>query len=310
MSPARVQPAGAPPLVVVGSIGLDTVETPYGRRAEMLGGSVSYACAAASFFTRVGMVGIVGHDFPQRHRMAFEELGIDLEGLRRAPGRTFRWSGVYARNMDERRTLKTELNVFAGFRPRLPPTYRQAPFLFLANIAPELQLHVLDQMECPRFVMADTMDLWIETERPALDALMARVDLMTLNESEARHLTGHHALPRAARAVLELGPARVLIKKGEHGAILFSRDRIRLMPAYPLESVCDPTGAGDTFAGGLMGRLAGEGSASAAALWRAMLTGNTVASFGVEGFGLERLLTLTRDEIDARVQFFRAMLRA
>jgi sugar/nucleoside kinase (ribokinase family) len=199
--------------------------------------------------------------------------------------------------------------VFAEFRPDLPPAYRRAPFLFLANIAPELQLHVLDQMERPRFVMADTMDLWIDTARPALDALMARVDLMTLNESEARHLTGIHALPRAARALLDQGPSHVLIKKGEHGSILFGRDRIRLMPAFPLEDVHDPTGAGDTFAGGLMGRLAEGRSTGAAALRRAMLFGNVVASFGVEAFGLDRLRSLTPLEIEERAGLFRAMLR-
>ena len=210
-------------LVVVGSIGIDTIETPVARRESILGGSASYACAAASFFTRVGMVGVVGTDFPKQHVDLYKHFRINLDGLETVPGETFRWTGVYEANMDNRRTICTELNVFASFLPKLPPSYRKSPFLFLANIQPCLQLHVLDQIEKPRFVVVDTMDLWINTAKEVLLEVIERVDMLTLNESEARHLSGQHTLLKAARALLGLGPKYVLIKKGEHGSILFSK---------------------------------------------------------------------------------------
>lgn len=299
-----------PRLVVVGSIGLDTIETPRARREEILGGSAVYACAAASFFTRVGMVGVVGTDFPLRHRRLFERFGIDLRGLQTVEGRTFRWSGVYEEDFNSRRTLKTELNVFADFEPRLPPAYRRAPFLFLANIAPALQLHILDQMERrPRLVLADTMDLWIHMARTDLHRLIARVDVLTLNDSEARHLTGRHSLVAAAHAILRLGPRAVLVKKGEHGCLLFTPHGIRVLPAFPLEEVYDPTGAGDAFAGGLSGWLASRPRYSLPDVRAAMVHGSVIASFGVEAFGLDRLRRLTRPQIEARVREFRAMCR-
>lgn len=299
-----------PRLVVVGSIGLDTIETPRARREEILGGSAVYACAAASFFTRVGMVGVVGTDFPARHRRLFERMGMDLSGLQTVSGSTFRWSGVYEEDFNNRRTLKTELNVFADFEPRLPPAYRQAPFLFLANISPVLQLHILDQMaRRPRLVLADTMDLWIHMERDALHRLIARVDVLTLNDSEARHLTGRHSLVAAAHSILRLGPRAVLVKKGEHGCLLFTRQGIHALPAFPLEEVQDPTGAGDLFAGGLAGWLASRPRYSLRDVRAAMVHGSVIASFGVEAFSLDRLRRLTRSQIEARVKEFVAMCR-
>lgn len=299
-----------PQLIVVGSIGLDTVQTPRARRDDVLGGSVSYACAAASYFTRTGMVGVVGTDFPKEGRSLFRKLGIDMRGLQTAEGATFRWSGVYARNMNNRKTLKTELNVFQSFQPRLPPSYRRAPFVFLANIAPALQLHVLDQMaQRPAFVMADTMDLWIRIANADLRKLVARVDLLTVNESEAHHFTGQRNLIRAARALREMGPKFILVKRGEHGSILFSGDDLQLMPAYPLEEVVDPTGAGDSFAGGLMGHLAAGGRVSAQSIARAMLYGSVVASFNVEAFSLEKLGALPAGAIEQRAAAFRRMCR-
>ena len=297
-------------LVVVGSIGIDTIETPVARREGILGGSASYACAAASFFTRVGMVGVVGTDFPKQHVDLYKQFRINLDGLETVPGKTFRWIGAYEANMDNRRTICTELNVFASFLPKLPLSYRRSPFLFLANIQPCLQLHVLDQIEKPRFVVVDTMDLWINTAREVLLEVIERADLLTLNESEARRLSGQPTLLKAARALLGLGPTYVLIKKGEHGSILFSEKGVFLMPAFPLEDVQDPTGAGDTFAGGLMGALAAGGRVSETAIRKAMVYGSIVASFGVEAFSLDRLQTLTLDEIEARAGQFRDMMKA
>lgn len=296
-------------LAIVGSVGIDTIETPRARREAILGGSASYGCAAASFFVPVGMVGVVGDDFPQAYRDLYARFGIDCAGLQTQPGKTFRWSGVYEQNMDCRRTLLTELNVFAEFSPDLPEAYRRVPYLFLANISPDLQLHVLDQMtERPAFVMADTMDLWIDIARPALDALIARVDLLTLNESEARMLTGEHNLCLAARKVLAMGPRFALIKKGENGSLLFSDQGVYIQPAFPLESFDDPTGAGDAFAGGFMGALAAGDDVGEPALRRAMRMGSVVASFAVEAFSLERLDGLTREAIDDRAACFQRMV--
>jgi sugar/nucleoside kinase (ribokinase family) len=295
-------------LVVVGSIGLDTIETPVARREDLLGGSVSYACAGASFFAPVGMVGVVGDDFPAACVDVYRQFRIDLRGLHRKPGRTFRWSGVYEADLNTRRTLATELNVFAQFEPDLPAAYRQAPYLFLANISPALQRHVLSQMQAPRFVAADTMDLWINTAREPLMQVIGGVDLLTLNDSEARLLTGEHSLVRAARRVLEWGPDYVVIKKGEHGAMLFSGGGVFVQPAYPLEDVQDPTGAGDTFAGGFMGALAADGRLDEASVRRAMAYGGVVASFGVEAFSLDRLRTLSRADIEARLAEYRRLV--
>lgn len=295
-------------LVVVGSIGIDTIETPFDRREEILGGSVSYACAAASFYTPVGMVGVVGSDFPDEFMAAYRSFGIDLAGLQRASGRTFRWSGVYEDDMVNRRTLLTELNVFESFSPELPGAYRDAPFFLLGNISPELQLHVLAQADDPRFVVADTMDLWINIAREPLNEVIGRVDLLTINDAEARLLTGEHNLRKCAGMILEMGPAHVVIKKGEHGAMLVSKSGIALLPAYPVGETRDPTGAGDAFAGGFMGALAKHGSVDDAAVREALLNGATVASFGVEDFSLDRLRTLSAGHIDARLAELKAMI--
>ncbi len=294
-------------LVVVGSIGLDTVATPWEQRTEILGGSVSFACAGASFFVPVGMVGVVGSDFPEHCTRIYRDFGIDLQGLQRAAGRTFRWSGVYDADMNNRRTLLTELNVFAEFKPELPAAYRRAPYVFLANIAPDLQLHVLSQVASPKFVAADTMDLWINTARERLMNVIASVDLLTLNDSEARLLAGEHNLVKAARKILGWGPDYLIVKKGEHGAMLFSADGVAVIPAFPLESVLDPTGAGDTFAGGFMGALAQGDVVDGAALRRAMAYGSVVASFGVEAFSLDRLQRLSRQDIEGRLAAFRSL---
>jgi sugar/nucleoside kinase (ribokinase family) len=295
-------------LVVVGSVGLDTIETPVARHEEILGGSVSYACAGASFFAPCGMVGVVGSDFPERYLALYRQFGIDLRGLRQVKGKTFRWAGVYEADMNNRRTLSTELNVFGSFMPELPEDYRTAPFVFLANISPALQLHVLQQVRAPRFVAADTMDLWINVARAELMEVIAAVDLLTLNESEARLLADEHNLVKAARKILGWGPEHLIVKKGEHGAMLFSAAGIFMVPAYPLDVVHDPTGAGDTFAGGFMGALAEAGELGPAAMRRAMAYGSVVASFGVEEFSLSRLQRLTRGEIEHRFRSFQSMI--
>ncbi len=296
-------------LVVVGSIGIDTIETPFDRRESILGGSASYACATSALFTDVGMVGVVGADFLAEYEALYAQFGINLTGLQKKDGETFRWSGVYKDNMDDRDTLSTELNVLAEFSPTLPAAYRKAPYVFLANIGPDLQQHVIDQIEKPEFVAMDTMDLWINIQRDALIKVIGQVDLLTLNESEARRLSGEHFLPRAAECLLEMGPRYVLIKKGEHGSMLFSKEGIFVLPAFPLNRVVDPTGAGDAFAGGFMGALAAMREVDQDRIRSAMVNGSVVASFAVEAFGLDRLKTLTRDEIDTRAHAFREMMR-
>ena len=296
-------------LAVVGSIGIDTVETPADRRPDILGGSVSFACAASSFFSRTGMVGVVGTDFPAKFTGAFRRFAIDLEGLQKVEGKTFRWSGVYEKNMNVRRTLSTDLNVFASFAPVLPPHYARSPFVFLANIAPALQLHVLDQAKRPKFVAADTMDLWINNTLKDLKKVIARVDMLLLNDSEACHLTGCSLLLDAACKVLSMGPKYVVIKKGEHGSMLVSKKGIFLAPAYPVDSVVDPTGAGDSFAGGLMGWLAKANRVDEKTVRTAMLYGSVMGSFCVEAFSLDRFLRLKRSEVDRRFKNLLAMTR-
>ncbi len=296
-------------LTIVGSIGIDTIETPTEKREEILGGSVSYACAAASFFTHTGMVGVVGTDFPQEFRDTWTDMSIDLEGLQTVEGKTFRWSGVYHENMDHRDTLSTELNVFEAFSPELPEAYREAPYLFLGNIHPALQLHVLEQVRNPRFILIDTMDLWINIDREDLTKVIGKCHMLTLNESEAELFTGEHTLAKAAHHLLELGPEYVLIKKGGNGSMLFTKSDCFLLHAYPLDLVKDPTGAGDTFAGGLMGALAASGRTDKEAIRQAMVYGSIVASFGVEEFSLDRLVRLDMSQINARLEVFKEMCR-
>lgn len=296
-------------LVIVGSLALDTIATPFERREDLLGGSVSYACAAASFFTRPGMVAIAGSDFPDAGRKLYEALGIDLQGLHEVEGKTFRWSGEYDDDMINRTTLATELNVFADFHPELPDAYRSARYVLLGNISPDLQLHVLDQIEAPEFVLADTMDLWINTARDDLLNVISRVDMLTLNDSEARLLTGVYNLRDCAAQIREWGPDFVVIKKGEHGAMLSSNSGLFLIPAYPVERVVDPTGAGDTFAGGFLGCLAQTHNLSDSKVREGLLYGAVVASFGVEAFTLERLESLSLDTIQERMDELQGMMR-
>jgi len=296
-------------LAIVGSIGIDTIETPTEKHEEILGGSVSYACAAASFFTHTGMVGVVGTDFPQAFRDTWNNMNIDLEGLQTVDGKTFRWGGVYHENMDNRDTLFTDLGVFETFSPELPEDYKEAPYLFLGNIHPALQLHVLEQVRDPKFILIDTMDLWINIHKENLTKVIGKCHMLTLNESEAQLFTGEHTLNQAAKKLLQLGPEYVLIKKGGNGSMLFTKDDIFLLHAYPLDTFKDPTGAGDTFAGGLMGALAASGKTDKEAIRQAMVHGSVVASFGVEEFSLDRLVQIDRDEIEIRISEFKEMSR-
>ncbi len=296
-------------LTIVGSVGIDTIETPAEKREEILGGSVSYACTAASYFAKTGVVGVVGTDFPQSYRDIWTRMNIDLAGLQTVEGKTFRWSGVYETNMDNRHTLSTDLNVFETFSPELPEAYRNAPYLFLGNIHPALQLHVLEQVHSPRFVLIDTMDIWINTAKGGLAKVIGKCDMLTLNESEARLFTGKRTLVQAAKQLLELGPPHVLIKKGSNGSMLLTAGKIFLLHAYPIGILSDPTGAGDAFAGGLMGMLAVSGKTDEESIRQAVLYGGIVASFGVEEFGLDRLVRLDRDQIETRVAAFKEMCR-
>src|SRR6266581_2992691 len=296
-------------VLVVGSIALDTVKTPVEEHSDLIGGSASYAALSASFFSPVRLVGVVGEDFPESEFEFWKERKIDIDGLQRANGKTFRWSGEYSWDLNTRQTRSIALNVFEHFEPVLPKVYRQSDFVLLANIAPSLQAHVLDQMERPRFVVADTMDVWIETTRADLDALLRRVDLLILNDSEAREMTKETSLIKAGRRIRGLGPRFVAIKKGEHGALLFGEDEFFSCGAYPLEDIHDPTGAGDTFAGGMAGYLAGKTNdeISFRDLRKGVIYGSVLASFNVEAFSLERLRKLTNDEIEERYQMFKMM---
>jgi len=297
-------------VLVVGSIALDTVKTPVEEHADLLGGSASYAAVGASFFTPVNLVGVVGDDFPKAHIDYFGSRQINLQGLQTVPGKTFRWSGEYMWDLNTRETRSVELNVFEHFNPVLPASYQSAPYVLLANIGPNLQNHVLDQMARPRFVIADTMDLWINIALDELLRLIARVDMLILNDGEARMLTKETSLIKAAAKIRGLGPAYVVIKKGEHGALLFGANaQFFSCGAYPLEDIHDPTGAGDTFAGGLAGYLAAQDHSTVTfeALRKAVVFGSILASFNVEKFSLERLRTLTQAEVDERYESFRRM---
>jgi sugar/nucleoside kinase (ribokinase family) len=298
-------------LLVVGSVALDSVATPFGKVDEALGGSATYFSYAASFFTRVRLVATVGGDFPERHVELLRGRGVDVGGLERsAGGRTFRWAGEYGYDLNEARTLDTQLNVLATFRPRLPEHLRRTPYLFLANIDPELQLEVLRQMaERPRLVALDTMNFWIQGKREALLRVLREVDVITINDAEARQLAGEPSLIRAARVIAGLGPRVVVVKRGEYGALMLAADAFFAAPAYPLESVFDPTGAGDTFAGGFMGHLASEGASDPAAMRRAVVMGSVMASFTVEDFSLNRLTRLEPAEIAERVAAFQDLTR-
>ncbi len=292
---------------VVGSVALDSVHTPYGSAENVLGGASTYFSVAAAYFARVNMVGIVGSDFPEIEREFLAGRGINLEGLEEVEGKTFRWTGRYHENMNIRDTLDLQLNVFERFQPTLPESYRTSEYVFLANIQPGLQASVLDQLEAQRYVGMDTMDHWITNAPVELKELLPRVDLLSINDSECVQLSGEHNLVRAARRVLELGPEHLIVKRGEYGALQFSAGDIFAVPAFPLETVVDPTGAGDTFAGGMFGSLAEQGSTDRKALRRAIVYGSVVASFCVEDFGMRRFESLSRDDIDRRFREFMAL---
>ena len=291
-------------ILVVGSVAYDTVETPSGRAERVLGGSASFFAVAASFFSPVNLVGVVGNDFGEEQLQAFRGRPIDLAGLERMDGKTFHWQGRYSQDLNSRDTISTDLNVFEFFEPKIPAAYRRSELVFLGNIDPVLQRQVLAQVEHPRVVACDTMNFWIKGKPQELRETLAKVHVLLINDQEARELSGEWNLVRAARAILALGPRTLVVKKGEHGVLLFGHENVFAAPALPLETVVDPTGAGDTFAGGFMGFLAGAPELNDGVLRQAVVMGSTLASFCVEAFSLDRLVTLTRPEIDARYAVF------
>jgi sugar/nucleoside kinase (ribokinase family) len=297
--------ARQPRVLIVGSVAIDSVRTPLGEAEEALGGAATYSSVAASFFAPVDLVGVVGADFPEEYVEFLRGRNINLEGLQVSDGETFRWKGYYDYDVNQAHTLATHLNVFEHFRPTLPDTYRDAEYVFLANIDPDLQLEVLEQVRKPRLTFCDTMNFWIEGKRDRLLEVLKRVDVVFMNDAEARELCGTFSLVRAGKTLLDMGPRAVIVKKGEHGAVLFTRDAHFSAPSYPLEEVKDPTGAGDTFAGGFIGYLAATDDVSESNLRRAVIHGSVVASYNVEDFSLGRMRTLTRPEIEERYQEFR-----
>lgn len=298
-------------LVVVGSVAFDSVRGPHGSVDRMLGGSATYFSIAASYFTEVRVVGVVGEDFEDEHHSVLLQRGVCTQGLERVAGKTFFWAGEYSANMNERETLETQLNVFATFEPKLPLHYRQSPYLFLGNIDPELQFAVAHQMEAPVLIAGDTMNFWIEGKRPELLRTLGKIHALIINDSEARQLSGEYNLLKAARAIQTMGPETIVIKRGDNGATMLQGREIFSVPALPLEEVYDPTGAGDSFAGGFMGYLAsrgaGNGGLDLKAFRRAVIYGSVMGSFAVEKFGVDRLLHLTREEIEARLREFQRL---
>jgi sugar/nucleoside kinase (ribokinase family) len=295
-------------VLVVGSVALDSVETPFGRADNVLGGSGMFFSAAASHLAAVQLVGVIGDDYPTEQLEGLRARGVDLAGLERAEGTSFRWRGRYRHDLSSAETLETHLGVFSHFRPKIPAQFRSAPFVFLANIDPRLQLDVLRQVERPTLVACDTMNFWIESRRPDLLTLLEHVDLITINDGEARQLTEKSNLVKAARWILERGPKHVIIKKGEHGAFMFTHRSIFFAPAYPLEDVFDPTGAGDAFAGGFMGYLARVGRIDDESLRRAMVCGAALGSFAVERFSIQRLMEIGTQDIRQRLSEFRQLV--
>ena len=294
-------------ILVVGSVAFDTVKTPFGQADEIVGGAATYFSIAASQFTDVNLVGVVGEDFGEREMSVFAGRRIDLAGLQQARGRTFRWGGEYSYDLNDRETLFTELNVFESFRPRLPEAFSQPEIVFLANIHPALQLEVLEQVDGQRLVAADTMNYWIEGTPDELRRVLERIDILLVNDAEARQLSGEFNLVRAAAKIRAMGPRTLVVKRGEYGVLLFDSEELFVAPAYPLESVFDPTGAGDTFAGGFLGYLAQRGSFDEEGLRQAIIFGSTLGSFCVEDFGTRRLEKLSRDEIVDRYREFKLL---
>ncbi|MEB2312942.1 MAG: PfkB family carbohydrate kinase [Sorangiineae bacterium] len=296
------------PVLIVGSMAFDDLELPSGAHENVVGGSATYASLSTTLFAPARIVAVVGADFPEATLEALSTRGVDVSGVERASGRTFRWAGRYSENLASRTTLDTQLNVFGDFRPVLPSEYRDSEFVLLGNIHPALQLEVLEQIERPRLVAADTMNFWIEGERPALERLLARIDTLVINDEELRQLAGDHNVRRAAASVLGMGPKRLVVKRGEYGALLFDEHGVFFAPAYPLEVEIDPTGAGDTFAGALMGYLAAEGNLARSTLRRALMTAAAVASFCVEDVGTRRLTTLESSAIGGRLDELRTLV--
>ncbi|MFQ5901319.1 MAG: PfkB family carbohydrate kinase [Thermodesulfobacteriota bacterium] len=294
-------------ILVVGSVAFDSVETPFGKVDDVLGGAATYFSTSASYFTDVKLVAVVGEDFPESHIDFLRDKGIDLQGLKQVPGKTFRWKGRYGFDLNEANTLETHLNVFERFRPEIPEKYRKTPFVFLANIDPELQLEVLDQVESPKLVACDTMNFWIEGKPDVLKKLLKRVDIFTINEGEARELAKEPNLVKAAKIIMSFGPKVLIVKRGEYGVLMFNGTSTFATPAYPLESVFDPTGAGDTFAGGFMGFLAYTGKLSDDSIRQAIIFGSVMASFNVEAFSLDRLKTLAYNDIEDRYREFKRL---
>lgn len=296
-------------VLVVGSVALDDVRTPFGERKGALGGAATYFALAAAYFTQVRLVGVVGDDFPDRHRETLAARGIDLEGLETVEGETFRWGGEYGYDLNARETLFTELNVFAGFDPRIPESFRDTEHVFLANIAPGLQLGVLEQVDRPATASLDTMNYWIEHTPDELREVIGRVDILLINDSETRELAREPNLRRAAATLLEWGPQLIVVKKGEHGAVAFSEDWVFAVPGLPLETIVDPTGAGDAFAGGFLGYVAATGDTSPEGLRRATIYGSAMGSFCCEDFSVDRLVELDPEEIEGRFAEFRRLTR-
>lgn len=295
----------SPAVLIVGSVAFDSVKTPMGEVDHVLGGAAVYSATAATFFSPVQLVGVVGQDFPAEHLQFLQSRGVDLTGLQVQPGETFRWKGYYDYDVNQAHSLETHLNVFESFRPTLPESYRDAQYVFLANIDPELQLEVLAQVRNPKLTLCDTMNFWISGKRDALLQVLRRVDVAFMNDAEVRELCGTFSLVKAARQVMSYGPKTVIIKKGEHGAVMFTADSHFSAPSYPLEEVTDPTGAGDTFEGGFIGYLARSNHVTEANMRRAVIYGSVLASFNVEDFSLDRMRRLTHEEIEARYREFR-----
>jgi len=291
-------------VLVVGTVAFDSIETPFGSAERILGGSASYFALAASFFTPVRIVGVIGEDFPDEHIELFRRRNIDTDGIKREKGDTFHWRGRYHEDINLRDTLELHLNVLSGFVPRLPERYRDAEYVFLGNIDPVMQLEVLNQIHHMKLVVCDTMDHWIRESAANLQKVLKRIEMLVINDSEARLLSGQSNIVRAARAILKMGPKVVLIKRGEYGVLQFSDSQVFATPAYPLEEVFDPTGAGDSFAGGFLGQLARSADQSQRGIRRAIVYGSVVASFTVEDFGVKRLTTASLPDIEERFERF------
>lgn len=294
-------------ILIVGSIALDSVKTPLGKRKEVLGGSAVYSSVSASFFNPVNLVGVVGKDFPAKYVKMLKKKDIDLEGIETRPGKTFRWDGEYTWNFNDAKTLDTKLNVLADFDPHIPESYRNSKYVFLANIDPELQDKVLAQVKKPKLVFCDTMNHWISNKKKQLVKTLKSVDILLLNDAEARQLTGEYNMLKVARSIRKMGPETVVIKLGEHGALLFTGKHVFCLPGFLLETVVDPTGAGDTFAGGFIGHLAKTGKVNQKILREAVVYGSTMATFAVENFSLDKLYSVKKSDINKRLKEFRKL---